>query len=254
MRVLLSFAMMWLSCAVNAQDIFVLGEVHDNPAHHVEQARRVVEISPDALVFEMLSADQAAAVTAENRHDQQKLANVLGWEKSGWPSFSMYFPIFEAAPQAEVYGAAVDRTAAMAAMEGGFDGPMEGQAARYGLNDPLPEVQQAKRESLQMAAHCDAMPEEMLPGMVRIQRLRDAVLARTAVEAHVRTGGPVVVITGNGHARKDWGIPAALRLAAPELDVFALGQGEDGVPPDGGFDAIVDAPAPQRGDPCAAFR
>jgi uncharacterized iron-regulated protein len=31
------------------------------------------------------------------------------------------------------------------------------------------------------------------------------------------TGGPVVVITGTGHARRDLGAPAKLALAAPRI-------------------------------------
>jgi hypothetical protein len=36
----------------------------------------------------------------------------------------------------------------------------------------------------------------------------------------------VVIITGNGHARTDWGVPALLAVAAPDVTVFALGQFE----------------------------
>ena len=84
-----------------------------------------------------------------------------------------------------------------------------------------------------MQAHCDALPEDMLPGMVAVQRLRDAVLARAVVRAMDDTGGPVAVITGNGHARRDWGMPAMLARAAPDLDVWVLGQTEEDQPAGG---------------------
>ncbi|MDM8164712.1 ChaN family lipoprotein [Roseovarius sp.] len=243
-----------LSCAASAQDISVLGEVHDNPAHHAAQAERVAAIAPAALVFEMLTPEQAARVTPDLRDDPEALARALDWDNSGWPDFAMYYPIFAAAPAARVYGAGVGRDEARAAMEGGFDGPMGGEAARFGLDQPLPEHQQEAREALQMEAHCNAIPEEMLPGMVRIQRLRDAMLARTALLAHEESGGPVVVITGNGHARRDWGMPALLALAAPELDLHVVGQTENEMPLVGGFDEVLSAPPAQRDDPCAAFR
>ncbi len=51
-------------------------------------------------------------------------------------------------------------------------------AARFGLDAPLPEDEQAAREAEQAEAHCGALPAEMLPGMVEAQRLRDAALAR----------------------------------------------------------------------------
>ncbi|WP_417524304.1 ChaN family lipoprotein [Marinovum sp.] len=234
--------------------MFVLGEVHDNPAHHAEQARRVAEIAPEALVFEMLTEDQAARVTPELRDDAEVLETALGWAESGWPDFAMYYPIFAAAPQARIYGAAVPREAAQAAMRDGHEVAFGPDAGRYGLTEALSAEEQAQREALQQVAHCDALPEEMLPMMVSVQRLRDAALARAVVQALDQTGGPVAVITGNGHARRDWGLPKVLERVAPEARVFVLMQGEGDVVPEGGHDEVVFAPPVERDDPCATFR
>ena len=245
---------MFLSCAAMAQDVVVIGEVHDNPGHHQAQARLIGEVSPTAVVYEMLTPDQAEVITPDLLTDAEALAEVLEWAESGWPDFALYYPVFSAAPEARVYGAGVGREEAHAAMDGGFDGPMQGEASTFGLDEPLPQDQQEAREALQMAAHCDALPPQMLPGMVRIQRLRDAMLARAALMAFRDNGGPVVVITGNGHARRDWGMPALLAIAAPDLEVQVIGQTEDDQPLTGGFDKVLSAPPPERDDPCAAFR
>jgi uncharacterized iron-regulated protein len=236
-----------------AQDVFVLGEVHDNPAHHAVQAQRVASIAPKALVFEMLTPDQAARVTPDLMDNADALAATLDWASSGWPDFSYYYPIFAAAPDATVYGAGVSRDTVRGVMGAGLPSAFGAAAAAFGLDVALPDTQQIAREALQARAHCGALPLEMLPPMVEIQRLRDASLARAALLAFEQTGGPVAVITGNGHARTDWGMPALLALAAPDLGLHSLGQGEDGIPPDGTFDAVTDAPAPERGDPCAVF-
>ena len=45
-----------------AVDVFVLGEVHDNPAHHRHQARVLRAIAPAAVVFEMLQPQHVAAL------------------------------------------------------------------------------------------------------------------------------------------------------------------------------------------------
>ncbi len=235
-------------------DVVFLGELHDNPAHHLRQAEIVTELAPRALVFEMLTQAQADVVTPELVKDAAALEAALDWNASGWPEFSMYYPIFAAAPEAAYFGAAVPRDVARAAMAEGLHTGFRGDVEDYGLTTPLPEEQQAQREALQLAAHCDAMPEEMLPVMVDIQRLRDAELAYSTVQAFDAHGGPVVVITGNGHARRDWGAPVYLMEAAPGLRIAALGQGEDDVAPSGLFDVIESAPAADRGDPCAAFR
>ena len=238
-----------------AAQVVFLGEQHDNPAHHAVQAEWVATLKPTAVVFEMLTPAQAYRVTAKNRQDAVTLAQTLDWESSGWPDFLMYYPIFEAAPQAEIFGAGVPRENLRAAMqEDVFSVFGADAAAQFGLDQPLPEKQQELREALQRAAHCDALPEALLPRMVDVQRLRDATLAQAALEAVTRLGAPVVVITGNGHAREDWGAPALLRLAAPDITVFSLGQGEAGEYPEGGFGFVLDGPAVDRGDPCDAFK
>lgn len=238
-----------------AADVIFLGEQHDNPAHHAVQAKWVDYLKPTAVVFEMLTAEQAALVTADNRIDEAKLEAVLQWNASGWPDFSMYYPIFAAAPNAMVLGAAVPRAQLMEAMQGEAADILEAaQAEKFGLTESLPEEQQLSRLALQDAAHCSALPEELLPRMIEVQRLRDAVLAKTALAGFDNLGGPVVVITGNGHAREDWGAPFLLRQAAPDVHVFSLGQGEAGRMPDGGFEHVADGPAVDRGDPCEAFK
>jgi uncharacterized iron-regulated protein len=243
-----------LSLPAAAQDVLILGEIHDNPVHHAFQAERVGELQPAAIVFEMLTPAQASAVIPENRASKEKLAAALNWGESGWPDFSMYYPIFSAAPDAKIYGAQVPRDVARGVRDAGLVDSFSGDAALYGLTEPLSEPQQIKREAMQMAAHCDALPEELLPAMVDIQRLRDAELARAVVSAMRTTGGPVAVITGNGHARRDWGVPSYLQRVAPELDLLVIGQAESGRTIHGTFDELVTADPVDRPDPCAAFQ
>ncbi|HAW47903.1 MAG TPA: hypothetical protein DCX34_11810 [Roseovarius sp.] len=254
LRLALAFVLSLVALPVAAQDVVVLGEVHDNPAHHAEQARRVAALAPRALVFEMLTPEQAARVTPALIADADAMEKALDWAESGWPDFSMYHPIFAAAPEATVYGAQVPREAARDVFEVGAAEAFGPGAAAYGLTKPLSDAEQAGREAMQKEAHCNALPEEALPGMVAVQRLRDAVLARAVVRAMKESGGPVAVITGNGHARRDHGMPAYLARVAPDLTVYVLGQTEDGAPLASGFDEVISAPAAERPDPCAALR
>ena len=232
--------------------IVILGEVHDNPWHHENQAAAVAARQPAALVFEMLTPERADRVTPDLMTDAEALRATLDWDDSGWPDFAMYAPIFAAAPDARVYGAAVPREELRGVVMG--EGGLPEDAARWGLDAALPDEQQAEREAMQAEAHCDALPETMLPGMVMAQRVRDAALAREALRALDETRGPVVVITGNGHARTDWGMPAKLARAAPEVSVLSVGQleaaPEDGAP----YDLWLVTPEAERPDPCDAFR
>lgn len=232
----------------------ILGEVHDNPAHHVFQAEAIDALSPAAVVFEMFGPDGVAALRGVDLDDAEAVSAALDWDKSGWPDFSIYAPVFAAVGVAAIYGGAVPRDDVRRAIGEGAAVVLGEDAAMLGLDRRLDDDELSLRKDGQMEAHCDALPVEMLGGMVEAQRLRDAGLARAILDALQETGGPVAVITGNGHARTDWGIPVYLRVARPELEVVSIGQLEaqpEDIPP---FDHWrITAPA-AREDPCAAFR
>lgn len=234
-------------------DVYVLGEIHDNPAHHLVQAAIIDRVAPAAVVFEMLTTAQAETIAASLAQTGEIDPDAIGWAESGWPDFEIYAPVFASAKTATIAGAAVPRDQVMGIMDLGLEGSFAGDAARFGLTDALPSEQLEARLALQAAAHCNAMPEDMLPFMVSVQRLRDAELARVALAMLDGVGGPVVVITGNGHARPDWGVPALLNVARPDLTVFSLGQTEDEADMTGGYDLVLTAPAVDRPDPCLAF-
>jgi uncharacterized iron-regulated protein len=233
-------------------DIVILGEVHDNPEHHRRQAELIAALSPSAVAFEMLSAEQAAIANGTSARDS-RLAEAIDWADSGWPEWRLYQPVFEAVGARPIYGMAVPREELNVAVREGAAKAFGDDAVAFGLTVPLPPEQQVAREAHQQAVHCNLLPENLLPGMVAAQRLRDAAFARVAIRALEETGGPVVVITGTGHARVDWGMPAALKVAAPALRVASLGQLE--APPTTAvpYDYwLVADPAP-RDDPCEEF-
>ena len=235
-------------------DIFVLGEVHDNAATHVVQAQIIEKVAPRAMVFEMLTPAQANAAMGVDRSDPDAVAQATDWANSGWPDFAIYAPIFAAAPKAAIIGAAVPRERLMTAMQDGTAAAL-GSAAAMWLSPIAPADQQA-REAEQAEAHCGALPPEMLPGMVAAQQLRDVAFARAAADVFDDMGGPVVLITGTGHARKDVGVPSYLAAARPDLAVFALGQFEGSAPGtdvQDAFDRIILSDPANRPDPCAAF-
>lgn len=234
-------------------DVVILGEIHDNPSHHLWQAEALAALSPAAVVFEMLTADQAARITPALRDDPLALAGEIGWAETGWPDFALYQPVFEAIGDAEIRGAALPYEDVRGAVTEGAAARFSGDAVAYGLDRTLPADQQALREEIQAEAHCDALPPDLLPGMVEAQRLRDAGFAAAVLEALEETGGPVVLITGNGHARIDWAVPWMIARVAPDLTVLSVAQVEAEPAPDAPFDFWrVTAPA-ERDDPCGVF-
>ncbi|MEM1361009.1 MAG: ChaN family lipoprotein [Pseudomonadota bacterium] len=234
-------------------DIVLLGEVHDNPWHHENQAQILQHLRPPAVVFEMLSAEQAAQA---NSHigGISDLRRLLQWDDSGWPDFSLYAPVFEAIGPAQVYGMAVPREDLRRVFETPLADAFGQDAIRFGLDQPLPPEEQTTREARQLAVHCDALPEEYLPAMVAAQRYRDAAFARTALEALAEHGGPIAVIVGTGHVHPDWGMPALLAIAAPEVVVLSVGQFETAAPTGPVYDLTLVTEAAERPDPCAQFR
>ena len=78
-----------LSQPLSAQDIVVLGEVHDNPEAHQGQARVVLEMAPTAVVFEMLTDTQAQRANAE----RSRINDI--WNEGNWPHYSLYAPILK---------------------------------------------------------------------------------------------------------------------------------------------------------------
>lgn len=240
--------------ALGTADVVIVGEIHPNLEHRENQAAVVSLVQPEGLVFEMIDKGQGEAFGAGYRGaDRQGFLDRIDVGEFGWKTLDQYLTILDVVPEAEIFGAASPRADLRRTVSDGAAAVFGEEAERYGLADPLPEAQQSEREALQMEAHCNALPEQMLGGMVEAQRFRDAAFARRIVEAFEKTGGPIVMITGNGHAREDWGIPAALRRAAPELNVLSIGQFEatDGDSP---YDIHIKTAPFDEGDPCASFK
>lgn len=235
--------------------VVILGEQHDISRHHLNQARWVARLKPAALVFEMLPPALGPVATRMKEAPEAELEAALDWTGRGWSNFSDYHEIFRAADDARIYGAEVSRPRLKRAIERGAGVAMGRSGDRFGLGDPLRPEEQAARLADQGHAHCDALPKEMLGGMVEAQRLRDAALADAVLTALDATGGPVAVITGNGHARRDWGVPRLLARARPQIDAVSIGQFVEEVE-SAPFDAWVISGKrdPGAGDPCDAFR
>ena len=230
-------------------DVLIIGEFHDNPQHHRVQADAVRVIQPKAVVFEMLPPEEGAQLRAVAR-DRGAMATAT--EGFHWSNIADYADVLAASPV--ILGAALPRDDMRGAFSDGAAAVFGPDAAAYGLDTPLDADEQAIREANQFDAHCAAMPREMMGGMVDAQRLRDAAFARTVIAALETHGSPGVLSTGNGHARSDWGVPAYLGQARPDLAVTSVGQGEREEPPAGIFSwTLNSAPQPQRDDPCAAF-
>jgi uncharacterized iron-regulated protein len=261
-----------LAAAVASADFVALGEVHDNPDHHLLQARLVRATTASgrrpALAFEMLTADQQATIDAAlSRAPKDPDALAEAWKTSRWPDFQYYRPIFAAGLEAglPVVAANLPREQGRQIVLKGRDALDEDLRVRLAREEPIPDaVMTALRDEMN-ESHCGEMPAAMLDPLVLAQRARDARMAERLVTAGAGRGA--ILITGNGHARVDRGVPALVAKDAPGKKVVAVSFHEveaeakepAGYEKDWGkgplpFDFVVFTPKTTRDDPCAGMR
>jgi uncharacterized iron-regulated protein len=210
-----------LIARVQAADIVLVGETHDNPDHHrleasLLQAFATAHHAP-AVVFEMLKREQQPAIDASlaaHPGDADALARAVAWESLGWPAWWMYRPVFEAslASHGPILGAGLDRNAAMGIAHGGVAALDPALVQTFGLAAPLHAEVQATMRREMSEAHCGLLPDGMLDSMVLVQRARDALLAERLHEGVEGSRG-ALLIAGAGHVRRDQGVPAQLTRA-----------------------------------------
>lgn len=243
-----------------AADVVVLGEVHDNPVHHARQARVVRALAPGGIAFEMVpeSSEEGVQVFLAQGGARDEIGPAIGWERIGWPDWEMYAPIFAAAPGAYVAGGAPASAEIRRAVAKGAAAAWGQGAESVGLDQPLEAELRRTLEDEMIAAHCDRLPREAAGAMVEAQRFKDARFAEAVLRALERGGRPAVLITGNGHARSDRGVPAYLARLAPDLQVASVGMIElsPGSTPEAAaqglpFDYVWFSAPHGRADPCA---
>ena len=124
------------------------------------------------------------------------------------------------------------------------------QRRELGLDiEPDAAWQQAQEREID-AGHCGALPRNLWPAMARAQFARDAVMANVILR-HARAGA--VLLAGNGHVRRDIGVPRWLGAIAPAR-LLSVGYVENDQPVAAErYDAVVSAATSERPDPCAAF-
>ena len=117
--------------------------------------------------------------------------------------------------------------------------------------DALPADFRQKHEDAIAAGHCNLLRAEELTARAHAQIARDIIMAR-AIRPYVDR--VVVLLAGNGHVRRDIGVPFWLSADAIRdvLSVGVLERNDDSSAPEdvAEFDAYVISERPARADPC----
>ncbi len=254
-------------------DFRLLGETHDNPDHHRLQAWVIGKIvgqgKHPAIIFEMIERNQSTALQdylANPDAGAAGLGAALGWKERGWPDWSIYQPIAEAAMELglKINFGNENRTIVREMAVNGLESLGADRLEDLKLDIPLSEPLGTALSSQIVEAHCDMLPQDVATAMAGAQRLRDAVMA----EQMVLNGGAgdAVLIAGSGHARTDRGVPWYLARRAPGKKTLSLMFVEakddlnlrDMIPLNPDHDPAADyfwfTPRAERPDPCEEMR
>ena len=260
-----------LDAACARADLLLVGEVHDNPDHHrlqLELVEAVVRAGRrPAVALEQFDREHQAALDrarAAGPRDAGEVADAAQFDRRGW-EWPFYEPLVALALREglPLVATNLSRRDAFAVVERGYAALGDGAAERLGLAQPPAAAQLAAIEAAIRDGHCGKLPERIVPGMAAAQRARDAVMADALL---ARSSSGAVLIAGNGHVRRDLGVPVHLAGRAPERGVLAVGvvevatdmvRADDYVAPAAGdaprFDFAVFTPRTPRPDPCAGF-
>lgn len=225
--------------------LLMLGEQHDATEHQALQ-RDVVEALARrgqlaALVMEMVERGRSTQGLPSDA-DEARVREALGWaEQSGW-AWPVYGPVVMAAVRSgvPVIGGNLPRAQMRTAMGNTtLDGTVSDgvlQRQRDGIRD----------------SHCGLLPESQIAPMTRIQLARDQTMAQAAVQAAI-PGKTVVLVAGNGHVRRDLGVPLHLPPGVDHKVVMAqAGVAAAGAPPSA--DAVWTTAALAPRDHCAELK
>ncbi|BCL77297.1 hypothetical protein JHS3_30330 [Jeongeupia sp. HS-3] len=237
--------------------VVLLGEVHDNAEGHATRfaaLKSAVDAGwRPAIAMEQFDRERQADLDAARRAhpgDADALIAAAAPAKSSW-NWAFYKPVIALALQYDLplIAANVSRADAGKVLRGGYAAAFDPAALQAAKLDKAPaaDIVAGQQHEVEVG-HCGKLPQAMVPGMAQAQIARDAFMAQVLRE-HAARG--VVLIAGNGHVRRDIGVPRWL-AGVPAAQVLSVGYLESEKNAKA-FDAVVTIPAAQRADPCAAL-
>ncbi|HEX4586116.1 MAG TPA: ChaN family lipoprotein [Burkholderiaceae bacterium] len=252
-----------VAAQMQRRPVVLLGEIHDNAAQHAVRAQALALLlragARPALAFEQFDRERQADIDrvlaqapadGVDRAEQLAALGARGW------NWALYRPFLELALQYRlpIVAANLSRTDALRVSKEGFGAVFDAARQRELGLDSLPaDLLRAQEEAVD-EGHCHQLAADMLPALARAQIARDAALAQ-AIRPYLQRG--VVLLTGNGHIRRDIGVahflPAQQQDRIISIALLEHDSEDDAVPP-GAFDEVFRTPRQARADPCQALR
>lgn len=258
-----------LLARINTANILLLGETHDNPQHHELQQKllkaRIETGARPALMMEQLDTESQAAVDqalSGSNHDEvlDKVTRLIKFQ-----DWKFYQPLLAIAVNNKlpIIAANVSNQQLQPVIWQGFAAYDAEDLKRLAVEEVWSESRQSFMVRNMGGAHCGKLKDELRAGLSRSQRLRDALMADSAMSS---MGRGVVGIVGSSHARRDIGLPLYFAARAPLAHIYSIGFVEvskgrvdpiayeaDSATDEAPYDAIWFTARVERGDPCAAL-
>lgn len=247
-------------------DYLLLGELHDNRAHHRHQAwviRQLALAGREAgIAYEMIYKEQGKQLVGEEISSAEQLINILNQTQTGWDYENQYRPLFDETLAAgyPIVAANLDREKLMEVLQQGED-RLPTDYRRILDNTPFSDAQRRDLRNEIAISHCNMLDAPTTSMMVQAQRIRDAVLTESLLAINT----PVkVMVAGLGHVRNDRGLPLYLeKNLDAAADIVAIGMievepektepaayaeawGRETLP----FDIVIFTPTVDHGDLC----
>jgi uncharacterized iron-regulated protein len=244
--------------AIEGHRVVLLGEVHDNAAQHALRAaalrQLIVAGARPAIAFEQFDRERQPDIERARR-ERPKDVDYLIAQAKGDPAWQwkLYRPFVALALEYDlpIVAANLSRSDAMRVAIEGWPAIFD-PATRSELRlDALPADFRRKHENAIAIGHCNLLPADALPARARAQMARDIVMAQS-IRPYLEQG--VALLAGNGHVRRDIGVPFWL-MAGERQSIVSIGmleREEDGSAPDStvAFDAYLITERAERADPC----
>ena len=202
-------------------DFILIGERHGVEDQQIMIAALLLEAAKSGknigVVMEMISADQVELMETFRKlspKSSQDFGAAIGWNKTSWPDYRYYAPIFEVIWARDIALAPGD--------------PSEAEQARwrrgeYREDDYDPKGVLTRKVSAKVAnavetswvndmqkAHCGQLGETEAKDVARLQMMRDAYMMHQMRAMKAAGADIVVLIAGRAHIRRDRGVPLYL--------------------------------------------
>lgn len=207
-------------------NVLLLGEVHDNPLHHDFQ-KKLLQAQLDSgsrpsLLMEQFNSDgqQKLDIALANPNRDEAFSNAADLIKFG--DWQLYAPLLSVAVDYKlpIIAANIASAQLQPVMRQGFNAYDPDDLKRVAVNEVWSESRDKYLSEHIEGTHCGQISPQWRAGLVRGQRLRDALMVDAAVSSF---GRGIFGVVGRNHARRDIGLPLYFAARNPSARILSVG-------------------------------